>query len=313
MPDQLWVLGQVIEFQQGLSGWNRNHVSDNMVPQTEHSPVKRPPGDYFWQSCGHRARLRIASKATSFWLNFCLFIFREKSTLCFVFEGEGATPKNIMLWLNSLRTANNPRKLWILTSHVREEKTITIVCSLPVLTELHLCWHFGFSKPLLCTSEIFVLWGMPYISPFSHRCACHRNTLNQPFQGCSLLPPVIKPRVLTRKAYTGPEFNSVMKSIFNHEIFFFPGVCWETALGFRSRAESFRSRRVALLSLANAFYLKINKLINNKSLLLVFLPHMPVSQLFFLIINQPVSLMQLCLSAGIKAWQYLIILYFIEA
>lgn len=222
MPDQLWVLGQVIEFHQGLSGWNRNHISDNMVPQTEHSPVKRPPGDYFWQSCGQRAWLRIANKATSFWLNFCLCIFREKKYTMLCIWGGGGYTKNIMLWLNSLRTANNPRKLWILTSHVKEEKIITIVCSLPILTELHLSWHFGFSKPLLCTSEIFVLWGMPYIiSPFSHWSACHRNTLNQPFQGCYLLPLVIKPRVLTRKAYTGPEFNSVMKSKFNHEIFFF--------------------------------------------------------------------------------------------
>lgn len=38
-----------------------------------------------------------------------------------------------------------------------------------------------------------------------------------------------------------------------------PHICLESALEFRSRAESFRSRRATFLSLANAFYLAINK------------------------------------------------------
>ena len=170
-----------------------------------------------------------------------------------------------MLWSNSLSTAN--KKLWIWTSDMKEERA---------QSQLFVpCWYsLDCISPDTLTSQSFSSslhltplwslasphWGMSYINPFGRWSACHCTALTQPFQGCPLLPLAIKPSVMTRKAYTGPKFNSVKKSKFNHEIsVFFPSMCWETALEFRSRAESFRSRQVAPLSLANAFYLKINK------------------------------------------------------
>lgn len=167
MPDQLWMLEQEIEFHQGLSGCNRSHVSDNVVLQN--TALWESPQETGLGRAVARVWLMIASKSASFWL---IFILRKRSMPCFVLGAGSYTHTQIvMLWLNSLSAANNPEKPWILGSPAKGENNHS--CFLLILAELHLSWHFGFSKPSVCTSlEIFafisVLWGMSYISPLGH-------------------------------------------------------------------------------------------------------------------------------------------------
>lgn len=135
------------------------------------------------------------------------------------------------------------------------EKTIRVVRS---LTSLLTIWLL---------SSISLLWRLSCISPFGPWATGHCTLLMQSFQSCPLLPLGINPSAQTRKFTQGLlsiplwKANSAVRSLFP------PSICWESVLGFRSRAESFRSRRATLLSLANAFYLAINKEINYKSLL----------------------------------------------
>lgn len=139
-------------------------------------------------------------------------------------EGGGKLYKNIMLWSNSLSTANNQEKPWILTSQWKKTEN-NHNCFSPTdphwTASLLVLWLLKTTPK----SSISRLWGMSYINPFGCRPVCHCTTLDQPFQGCPLLPLVINPSVLTRKAYTGPKFNSVMKGEFYHEILFLFPVC----------------------------------------------------------------------------------------
>lgn len=185
--------------------------------------------------------------------------------MLYLFVGKGGwevlRQKNLVLWSNFPSIANNPKKPWIRTTHVEEDgkQQQLLLCSLLIFTELHLSWHFGFSKPSLHTSLksfIAMLREMSYMGLSFHQSSCHCMMLSQPFQGCPLQTPIIDPSIKTRKPHTGTEFNSLVESRFSQEIFV-ARMCREPALGFRCKAGSLTSRQVVLLSLARLLY--INK------------------------------------------------------